>query len=87
MTAVPRWDIVGPPDAELVRAAAGGDRGAFAGIYDRCADRLHDCCVGMPRDHDGATDCVHDVFCNRRHRPAAAAKTEQAAAAAVRHRP
>jgi RNA polymerase sigma factor (sigma-70 family) len=31
-------------DAELVRAATAGDRGAFAAIYDRYADRLHDFC-------------------------------------------
>ena len=65
MTAVPSWDIVGPAetDAELARAAAAGDREAFAGIYDRYADRLHDFCIGMLRDRDGAADCVQDVFC------------------------
>ncbi|HEX7430291.1 MAG TPA: sigma-70 family RNA polymerase sigma factor, partial [Mycobacterium sp.] len=65
MTAVPNWDIVGPSgtDAELALASAAGDRGAFAGIYDRYADRLHDFCVGMLRDRDGAADCVQDVFC------------------------
>jgi len=65
MTAVPNWDIVGPAgtDAELARAAAGGDREAFAGIYDRYADPLHDFCVGMLCDRDGAADCVQDVFC------------------------
>jgi hypothetical protein len=56
MTAVPHWDIVGPADtdADLARAAAAGDREAFAGIYDRYADRLHDFCVGMLRDRDDA---------------------------------
>lgn len=65
MTAAPDWDIVGPSgtDAELVVASAAGDRGAFAGIYDRYADRLHDFCCGMLRDRDGAADCVQDVFC------------------------
>ena len=65
MTAVPTCDGVGPTgtDAELARAAAGGDRTAFAGIYDRYADRLHDFCVGMLRDRDGAADCVQDTFC------------------------
>ena len=38
MTAVPDWDIVS--DADLVGAALSGDRMAFAGIYDRYADRL-----------------------------------------------
>ncbi len=65
MTAVPHWDIVGPADtdADLARAAAAGDREAFAGIYDRYADRLHDFCVGMLRDRDDAADCVQDAFC------------------------
>jgi RNA polymerase sigma factor (sigma-70 family) len=61
MTALPDWDIVS--DAELASSAAAGDRGAFAGIYDRYADRLHDFCVGMLRDRDAAGDCVQDVFC------------------------
>jgi RNA polymerase sigma factor (sigma-70 family) len=65
MTAAPNWEIVGPAetDAGLARAAAAGDRGAFAGIYDRYADRLHDFCVGMLRDRDAAADCVQDTFC------------------------
>ncbi|HEX2286883.1 MAG TPA: sigma-70 family RNA polymerase sigma factor, partial [Mycobacterium sp.] len=63
MTAVPTWDVTGPTDAELARAAAGGDRTAFADIYDRYADRLHDYCIGMLRDRDGAADCVQDAFC------------------------
>jgi RNA polymerase sigma factor (sigma-70 family) len=61
MTALPEWDIAS--DAELVSAAAGGDRLAFAGIYDRYADRLHDFCIGMLRDRDAAADCVQDAFC------------------------
>jgi RNA polymerase sigma factor (sigma-70 family) len=32
-------------------------------MYDRYADRLHDFCVGMLRDRDGAADCVQDAFC------------------------
>ncbi len=66
MTAVPDWDTAGRPtvtDAELARAAATGDRGAFAGIYDRYADRLHDFCIGMLRNRDDAADCVQDTFC------------------------
>ena len=64
MTAVPNWDA-GPriSDAELARASAAGDRGAFAEIYDRYANRLHDFCVGMLRDRDAAADCVQDAFC------------------------
>jgi RNA polymerase sigma factor (sigma-70 family) len=61
MTAVPDLDFVS--DADLVGAALAGDRAAFAGIYDRYADRLHDYCVGMVRDRDAAADCVQDVFC------------------------
>ncbi|MDT5015870.1 MAG: hypothetical protein QOD39_2030 [Mycobacterium sp.] len=49
-------------DATLALAAADGDRVAFAAIYDRYADRLHDFCVGMLRDRDAAADCVQDVF-------------------------
>jgi RNA polymerase sigma factor (sigma-70 family) len=63
MTALPSSNIVGRTDAELASAAAAGDRGAFAGIYDRYADRLHDFCVGMLRDREAAADCVQDVFC------------------------
>lgn len=51
-----------PEDASLVRAAVGGDRQAFAAIYDRYSDRLHDFCVGMLRDRDSAADCVQDTF-------------------------
>jgi RNA polymerase sigma factor (sigma-70 family) len=61
MTTLSDWDIVS--DAELVCAAAAGDRAAFAGIYGRYADRLHDFCIGMVCDRDTAADCVQDVFC------------------------
>ena len=54
------WDVAG--DAELVCAAAAGDRAAFAGIYDRYADRLYDFCMGMVGDRDAA-DCVQEAFC------------------------
>jgi RNA polymerase sigma factor (sigma-70 family) len=49
-------------DASLARAAAAGDRIAFAEIYDRYADKLHDFCVGILRDREAAADCVQDVF-------------------------
>ena len=61
MTALPDWEMAG--DAELASAAAAGDRDAFAGIYDRYADRLHDFCIGMLRDRDAAADCVQEAFC------------------------
>ena len=65
MTAVQDWGFVGPgsSDAELAVAAAAGDRLAFAGIYDRYANRLHDFCAGMLADRDAAADCVQDAFC------------------------
>src|SRR5919112_515194 len=65
MTALPDWDVVGPPsaDAELVCGSVAGDKIAFAQIYDRYADRLHDFCIGMLRDRDSAADCVQDAFC------------------------
>jgi RNA polymerase sigma factor (sigma-70 family) len=65
MTAVPDWDLADPrnTDAELVTGSIAGDKAAFAQIYDRYADRLHDFCMGMLRDRDGAADCVQDTFC------------------------
>lgn len=65
MTAARRAEPIGPDatDAELAVAATSGDRGAFALIYDRYADKLHDFCVGMLRDRDAAADCVQDAFC------------------------
>jgi RNA polymerase sigma factor (sigma-70 family) len=54
------WNVAG--DADLVGAAIAGDRAAFAGIYDRYADRLYDFCVGMVGNHDAA-DCVQEAFC------------------------
>jgi hypothetical protein len=58
--AVPLWHNIS--DAELAVAAAGGDRQAFAGIYDRYADRLYDFCMSMVADRDTAADCVQDAF-------------------------
>src|SRR5690606_14732054 len=63
MTAVPHWEIPADNDAGLAVAAAGGDMQAFAVIYDRYANRLHDFCAGMLADRDGAADCVQDTFC------------------------
>lgn len=61
MTALPDWPIAS--DAKLACAATAGDRAAFAAIYDRYADRLHDFCIGMLRDRHAAADCVQEVFC------------------------
>jgi RNA polymerase sigma factor (sigma-70 family) len=60
MNARPRPDS--RDDAQLVRAARTGDRGAFAAIYDRYADRLHDFCWGLLRDRDEAADATQDAF-------------------------
>jgi len=45
-----------------VRAATAGDRGAFAAIYDRYADRLHDLCRSALRDRDEAAAATQDAF-------------------------
>jgi RNA polymerase sigma factor (sigma-70 family) len=65
MTAARHADAIGPDatDAELAIAATVGDRTAFALIYERYADRLHDFSIGMLRDRDAAADCVQDAFC------------------------
>ena len=60
MHARPRPDT--RDDAELVRAATAGDRGAFAAVYDRYADRLHDFCWSVLRDRDEAADATQDAF-------------------------
>jgi RNA polymerase sigma factor (sigma-70 family) len=49
-------------DAALVEAARAGDGGAWAAIYDRYADRLHDHCHRILRDRDEAADALHDAF-------------------------
>jgi len=49
-------------DAQLVAAYRGGDREAFAGIYDRYADRIYSYCLTMLRNRDDAADAAHDAF-------------------------
>ena len=49
-------------DAELVLAARSGDQGAFADIYDRYADRIHDFCHSILRDRHEAADAMQDTF-------------------------
>ncbi len=49
-------------DGELVAAVLAGDRTAFAAIYDRYADRLHDYAFAMLRDHHEAADATQDTF-------------------------
>jgi RNA polymerase sigma factor (sigma-70 family) len=54
---------VGPmDDAALVQAARSGDGSAWADIYDRYADKLHDHCHRILRDRDEAADALHDAF-------------------------
>ena len=49
-------------DAELVVRARSGEREAFAAIYDRYADRIHDFCCSVLRDRDEAADAMQDTF-------------------------
>lgn len=49
-------------DTELVAGVLAGDRDAFAVVYDRYADRLHDFCWSVLRDRDEAADAVQDTF-------------------------
>ena len=49
-------------DAQMVGAYLNGDASAFAGIYDRYADALHDTAAGMLRDFHDAADTTQDVF-------------------------
>jgi RNA polymerase sigma factor (sigma-70 family) len=53
-----------PPmdDAALVAAARSGDDTAWAAIYDRYADKLHDHCHRILHDRDEAADALHDAF-------------------------
>lgn len=50
------------PDADLVTGVLAGDRLAFAGVYERYADRLHDFAFSMLRNREEAADCVADSF-------------------------
>jgi RNA polymerase sigma factor (sigma-70 family) len=52
----------GPADADLVAGVLAGDQEAFATIYDRYADRLHDFCAAVLRDQHEAADAVQDTF-------------------------
>lgn len=49
-------------DAELVAGVLSGDRDAFAQVYDRYADRLHDFAFSMLRQREDAMDAVADAF-------------------------
>ncbi|HEV8115189.1 MAG TPA: sigma-70 family RNA polymerase sigma factor, partial [Acidimicrobiales bacterium] len=49
-------------DAALVEAARSGDTSAWAAVYDRYADKLHDHCHRILRDRDEAADALHHAF-------------------------
>jgi len=49
-------------DAQLVTAFRAGDQVAFAGIYDRYADRIYSYCLAMLRNRDDAVDAAHEAF-------------------------
>lgn len=49
-------------DATLVAGVLAGDRHAFASVYERYADRLHDFAYSMLRNREEAADCVADSF-------------------------
>jgi RNA polymerase sigma factor (sigma-70 family) len=54
--------MIAPSDAQLVSGVLAGDRGAFAQVYDRYADRLHDFAYSMLRHREDAADAVADAF-------------------------
>ncbi|WP_182379205.1 sigma-70 family RNA polymerase sigma factor [Nocardioides sp. WS12] len=49
-------------DADLVSGVLAGDRAAFAGVYEKYADRLYDFAFSMLRNREEASDCVADSF-------------------------
>ncbi len=49
-------------DTTLVSRAVGGDRDAFAGIYDRYAGAVLDLCTAVLRDGDEAAEATLDSF-------------------------
>jgi RNA polymerase sigma factor (sigma-70 family) len=49
-------------DAELTWGAVAGKRAAWAEIYDRYADRLHDYCYSILRDRQESADALHEAF-------------------------
>src|SRR5689334_15115980 len=52
----------GVADADLVAGVLAGDRDAFARLYDKYADRLHDFAYSMLRQREDAMDAVADAF-------------------------
>ncbi|GAB3262452.1 sigma-70 family RNA polymerase sigma factor [Nocardioides dilutus] len=54
--------MIAPSDAQLVSGVLAGDPEAFAQVYDRYADRLHDFAYSMLRHREDAADAVADAF-------------------------
>ncbi len=54
-------------DAILVSRAVGGDRDAFAAIYDRYAGAVLDLCTAVLRNADSAADATLDSFLRAAH--------------------
>lgn len=52
----------GPSDADLVRAARGGDAGAFRALFLRYQDRVYRMAHRMIGDREEATDLAQEVF-------------------------
>lgn len=50
--------------AELMRACAGGDRAAFAKLYQRTSGKLFGVCLRMLRERGEAEDALQDLYIN-----------------------
>ena len=58
-----RAAIAGDPDADLVRAATGGDRSAFEALLRRHYDRIHALAWQLTGSRADADDVAQDVCC------------------------
>jgi RNA polymerase sigma factor (sigma-70 family) len=56
-------DLAKDPDAELVAAAASGDRDAFASLLERHYDRIHGLAWRLTGSRTDADDIAQDVCC------------------------
>src|SRR5690242_1032484 len=56
-------DLAHAPDFELVAAAAGGDRDAFAALLDRHYARIHGLAWRLTGSRADADDVAQDVCC------------------------
>jgi RNA polymerase sigma-70 factor (ECF subfamily) len=55
-------EMTGPPDEELIRAALGGEEGAFRELMERYKSRAFGVAMGITGDADEALDVVQDAF-------------------------